>query len=73
MMSAWSPSTLPGCFGHPCEVWRADNGVAFVWQASSGTARGAWCWRVDDGPVNVTRGNRGVAKSAATRALRGQP
>jgi len=69
-MSMWSSSTLPGCFGHPCEMRRANGGVARVWQASQVTARGVWCWQLNDGDVHVVRGNRGVAKAAASKALR---
>jgi hypothetical protein len=65
----WLPSTLPGCFGHPCEVLRAGADVARVWRASQRTARGAWCWQLNEEDVNVTQGNRGSAKSAARRAL----
>ena len=70
-MSTWSSSTLPGCFGHSCEMLSANGGVARVWQASLATARGSWCWQLNDGDVHVTRGNRGVAKTAAKRALLG--
>jgi hypothetical protein len=66
---AWSSSALPGCCGHPCEVLRTDAGVVRVWQESPITARGAWCWKLNGQAVQVTRGNRGSAKSAAKRAL----
>lgn len=68
----WKPATLPGT-GWPCELLWIRHHTAWVWRASRVTARGAWCWRVDNGEVNVTRGNRGVAKSAAARAMKGSP
>jgi len=69
-MTGWTPSTLPGCFGHPCEVLRSGAHAARVWQASAITAYGVWCWQIDEGTVHSTRGNRGIAKGAAARALR---
>jgi hypothetical protein len=67
----WIASTLPGCLGHACEVLHGNGGhCARVWQASQVTAGGAWCWKIDDRDVHVTRGNRGVAKTAARRALK---
>ena len=66
----WYRTTLPGTFGHPCEALSRGNLTVRVWQASKRTARGAWCWRLDSkDAVHVTRGNRGIAKSAARRAL----
>ena len=68
-MSGWRYSTLPGCGGYSCEVFHAGAHVATVWQASNITAGAVWCWRIDDRSVRVTRGNRGLAKAAAKRAL----
>jgi hypothetical protein len=77
IVNTWASSTLPGCLGHPCEMLRRGSYVARVWQASRITAHGAWCWSIGtrmvltlrETKLNITRGNRGVAKAAARRAL----
>ena len=67
----WIESTLPGCFGWPCETLTLGNHVARVWQESPTThpwgAR--WLWSIDRGDIQFSLGNRGIAKSAAQRAL----
>lgn len=70
-LAEWTPSTLPGCHGHPCEMLRAGVSIARVWQASPITARGVWCWSLDGGEVHTVRGNKGIAKTAARRTLLG--
>jgi len=69
----WESAALPGCFGHPCERLRLGKHTAYVWQTSLITTRGEWCWSIDRGEVHATRGNRGVAKIAARRALEKLP
>ncbi len=55
--------------GIHANVLREGKHTARVWQASHVTAHGAWCWSIDNRCTHVTRGNRGVAKAAAKRAL----
>lgn len=70
MNAPWIESRLPGSF-HPCEVLRIGNRVARVWQSSPLTSHGAWCWAIGEAVavVHVTRGNKGIAKITARRAL----
>ena len=70
--SSWEFVTLPECFGWPAERKSMAGKHVYVWQASQITARGAWCYRLEDGPVVCLsdRANKGVTKSAAAAALR---
>lgn len=70
MTVEWESAALPGCHGYPCERLRLGDHIARVWQTSLITTRGEWVWSIDGGPIHGTRGNKGVAKTAALRALR---
>lgn len=65
----WRVEAVP--FGGTYETLQMGAYTARVWQASRITACGAWCWQIACGPVCVcgVNSNRGVAKSAARRAL----
>jgi|APSaa5957512535_1039671.scaffolds.fasta_scaffold34864_1 hypothetical protein len=69
----WKQSTLPGCFGWPCEHAHHGGHTVRVWRSNPSTQLGKVglaCWKIDGGGHRVTRGNLGTAKVAASAALR---